>query len=98
MKKEREELKRMEKVCGQMRRMQPDAEAKTQAMEEIEGWIRRKRIRHTPSWGELALIELQYISPGFWVMQASVVMILLIWLGRTAALHEIGRASCRERV
>ncbi|WP_276951610.1 hypothetical protein [Acetatifactor muris] len=87
MKKEREELKRMEKVCGQMRRMQPDAEAKTQAMEEIEGWIRRKRIRHTPSWGELALIELQYISPGFWVMQASVVMILLIWLGRTAALH-----------
>ena len=37
MKKEREELKRMEKVCGQMRRMQPDAEAKTQAMEEIEG-------------------------------------------------------------
>ena len=87
MRKEREEFKTMGIVCGQLRQLQPDAAAKRQAMAQMEGLIRRKRIRYTPSWRELALIELQYISRSFWVMQAGVVTILLIWLGRTSALQ-----------
>ena len=87
MKREREELKAMEALWGRLRKLQPDATVKAQAMKEIEGWIERKKVRHTPSWRELAFIELQYISPGFWVMQGSVAAALVIWLERTSVLR-----------
>lgn len=69
-----------------MRRLAPGEERKESVMQEIERCIARKRIRNTPSWHELAWIELQYISPMFWIAQAGLVAALILLLEHTS-LH-----------
>lgn len=56
----------------------PDDAGRKRAMDVIRAEIAGKNIRHVPSGRELIVIELQYISPFFWLMQGILVMGLLL--------------------
>ena len=54
----------------------PGEVQRAQAMTEIRKAVRKKIIQRQPSLRELLMVELRYISPGFWVLQGSLVLLL----------------------
>ena len=66
-------------IWEQARCLSPDYDERKQAMEAIQKEIARKSIRYTPSYRELFIIELQYISPSFWLLQGIFVAGLLLF-------------------
>lgn len=82
MRRKEEELAKS--LCRQMKLLTPDVDRKERGLQELEQSIAQKRIRSTPSWYELMRIELQYISPVFWILQGVLVMVLIFLLERTS--------------
>ncbi len=62
----------------------PREEQRAQAMAEIRKAVREKTMRRQPSPRELLLVELRYISPGFWILQGSLVALLAALLEKTS--------------
>lgn len=66
-----------EKIWEQARSLSPACTDRKRAMEAIREEIAGKRLRYVPSYRELFMIELQYISPLFWMLQGILVTGLL---------------------
>lgn len=62
----------------------PGEVQRAQAMTEIRKAVRKKIIQRQPSLRELLMVELRYISPGFWVLQGSLVLLLAALLEKTS--------------
>lgn len=62
----------------------PGEAQRAQAMTEIRKAVREKTIRRQPSPRELLMVELRYISPGFWILQGSLVLLLAALLEKTS--------------
>lgn len=60
----------------------PSEARRTHSLNIIKAAAVQKKLRHTPSFGELLCTQLQYISPLFWVIQGSFVVLLIIILNR----------------
>lgn len=60
--------------------MSPNHKRKEQAMRKIRQEAEKKRFFQTPSFLEMFLVELQYISPSFWVLQGIFVAVLVLLL------------------
>lgn len=60
--------------------MSPNHRKKEQAMRKIRQEAEKKRFFQTPSCLEMFLVELQYISPSFWVLQGIFVAVLVFLL------------------
>lgn len=67
-------------VFEQAKAFGPDQNRKREALREIGRAVSKKRIRYTPSFAELLLIEFRYISPLFWAVQGIFVGVLAILL------------------
>lgn len=65
------------------RELTPDARRKREALEALEGEIKRKAICYKPSFVELFGIQLQYISPMFWVIQGVFLAAVVFLMERT---------------
>lgn len=60
--------------------MSPNHRKKEQAMRKIRQEAEKKTFFQTPSFLEMFLVELQYISPSFWVLQGIFVAVLVLLL------------------
>lgn len=67
--------------------MKPDPQKKRDSLAYIESVIEGKRIHNMPSFGELIQIQLQYISPVFWLLQGGLLLILLLFQHHMAKLE-----------
>lgn len=65
------------------RKTAPDAWRKKEAFEALEAAAKRKTICYRPSFFELFGIQLQYISPMFWVIQGAFLVAVALLLERT---------------
>ena len=68
----------------QMQTLVPEKDRKETALGTIRQAVREKTVRCTPSPMELIVIELQYISPGFWLLQGILTAALVFLLEKTA--------------
>lgn len=73
-----------EKLKHHLQTLVPEEGKKETALREIRQAVRKKTVRYTPSPMELFLIELQYISPGFWLLQGTLTAALVFLLEKTA--------------
>lgn len=78
-----------EKLAHMLQTLAPEEGRRDRALREIRQAAQRKTIRRIPSPLELAWTELQYISPGFWLLQGALTVALVILLEETA-LNEGG--------
>ncbi len=62
--------------------LKPDPPEKQITLLTIRHAIEAKRIRNTPSPGELIQIQLQYITPSFWALQGGLLLLLILLLYR----------------
>ncbi len=62
----------------------PGEAGRSQALVGIRQAVQEKTIYRHPSPRELLLVELRYISPGFWILQGSLVALLAALLEKTA--------------
>lgn len=62
----------------------PGEAGRSQALAGIRQAVQEKTIYSHPSPRELLLVELRYISPGFWILQGSLVALLAALLEKTA--------------
>ena len=62
--------------------LKPDSHKKKESLILIQNCINAKKIRNTPSPGELLWIQVQYISPVFWVCQGGLLSLLILILYR----------------
>lgn len=72
---------RILRECG--REPAPDAQRKKETFEVLEGAVKRKPICYKPSLFDLFRIQLQYISPMFWVIQGAFLAAVALMLERT---------------
>lgn len=72
---------RILRECG--REPAPDAQRKKETFEVLEAAAKRKTICYKPSFFELFGIQLQYISPMFWVIQGAFLAAVALLLERT---------------
>lgn len=70
------------KVWKEALDLKPDPGEKQIALLAIQDAIATKRIRNTPSPGELIQIQLQYITPSFWALQGGLLFLLILLLYR----------------
>ena len=68
----------------QLRTLAPEERRKEMALCEIRQAVQKKTVRCTPSLPELIWIELQYISPGFWILQGMLTAALVLLLEKTS--------------
>lgn len=73
-----------EKLKHHLQTLVPEETKKETALGEIRQAVRKKTVRCTPSPMELFLIELQYISPGFWLLQGTLTAALVFLMEKTA--------------
>ena len=62
----------------------PDRGRRERALAEIRREIAGKSVRPSPSWREIVWLELQYISPLFWVSQAVLLALFFLVLERVS--------------
>lgn len=72
--------------------LKPDRVKREKAFVLIHEAVEKKELRHTSSFGELIVIQLQYITPLLWVLQGGLVLFSALTLqrmsGRVAELNE----------
>lgn len=77
-----------EKAAG----LKPDPCKKKDSLNYIQDIIEAKKIRNTPSLVELVRIQLQYITPLFWLIQGGSLLLLMLllyqWSGRSEELTD----------
>jgi len=75
-------MNEQEKMWKTARELKPDPHKKRAAFMNIQDAIESKKIRNTPSFSELIQIQLQYISPVFWILQGGLLFFLILFLHR----------------
>lgn len=78
--------KRQEKIWERAAGMKPDPQKKKKSLACIEEVIADKKIHNIPSPAELIHIQLQYISPVFWLLQGGMLLLLLLLLYQMARM------------
>ncbi len=63
---------------AQAKTLSPAEGQKALSLEKIRADISRKKLRPSPRLWDLALIELQYITPAFWILQIVVIAAFII--------------------
>lgn len=81
-KSEMQECEKREAIWRTAQELKPDFHKKQESLKFIHDHIELKRIRNTPSFAELFEIQLQYISPVFWLLQGGLLLLLLLFLYR----------------
>ncbi|MDE6924742.1 MAG: hypothetical protein K2P59_05700 [Acetatifactor sp.] len=76
------EAYKQEKIWETASELKPDPFRKQDSLILIRSGIHEKKIRNTPFPGELLWIQVQYITPVFWVLQGGVLSLLLLLLYR----------------
>lgn len=79
---ERKQWKKKEILWEEAQTLVPSEAQRNQSLNIIRAAAAEKKLRHTPSFGELLCTQLQYISPLFWILQGSVAVLLIIILNR----------------
>ena len=77
-----QEARRDGKVWEMAAGLKPDPHKKKESLTLIQSCINTKKIRNTPSPGELLWIQVQYISPVFWACQGGLLSLLILILYR----------------
>lgn len=77
-----QKVRKDEKVWEMASGLKPDSRRKKESLILIQNCIKAKKIRNTPSPGELLWIQIQYISPAFWVCQGGLLLLLNLILYR----------------
>lgn len=72
------------KLREQLLALAPDGMRRGQDLQRIQQAVRNKTVHRIPSRRGLFLIELQYLSPAFWILQGILTAALLVVLERTA--------------
>ncbi len=67
--------------------LSPEEPGRTEAIARIGLEVREKVVHRAPPRENLLLIQLQYISPGFWLLQGAVVVMLVIWVEKTSMVR-----------
>lgn len=78
----RHTMNEQEKMWKTAQELTPDLHKKQAALTYIQAAIEAKKIRNTPSFGELMQIQLQYIPPLFWMLQGGLLFLLILFLHR----------------
>lgn len=60
--------------------LKPDLQKKQISLLTVQDAIATKKIKNTPSPGELVQIQLQYITPAFWALQGGLLFLLVLLL------------------
>lgn len=71
-----------EKIWKTASELNPDPYKKKESLVLIQNCIHSKKIRNTPALSELVWIQLQYITPVFWVLQGGLLCLLILILYR----------------
>ena len=77
-----QEVRTDEKIWQTASELKPDPHRKKESLILIQSCINAKKIRNTPSLSELVWIQLQYITPVFWVCQGGLLLLLILFLYR----------------
>lgn len=77
-----QEVRKDEKIWETASELKPDSHKKKESLVLIQNCINAKKIRNTPPPGELLWIQVQYISPVFWVCQGGLLLLLILLLYR----------------
>ena len=73
-----------ERLREQLLTLAPDGYRREQALGGIRQAVMKKTVHRRPSYLGLIVIELQYISAGFWILQGILAMALVLLLEMTA--------------
>ena len=65
----------------------PDPERKSRSMVVLRRAVSEKRLPYKPSPLDLMGIQLQYISPGFWVLQGCLLLVVVFLLWHTSSIQ-----------
>ena len=68
------------KVWEAASELKPDSHKKAESLLLIRNHINAKEVRNTPSLSELIWIQVQYITPVFWVLQGGLLILLILLL------------------
>ena len=81
--KQREE--HCEELWDKAAELTPNANRKQEALYFLQDAIREKKLRYTPSFTELMRIQLQYITPLFWIVQGGILLLMILLFYRFSA-------------
>lgn len=77
-----QEMLTQDKIWETASELKPDSHKKEASLILIRNHINAKKTRNTPSSGELIWIQMQYITPVFWVLQGGLLFLLILLLYR----------------
>lgn len=78
----KQEVQMQEKIWKTASALRPEPYKKEESLRLIQGCIQSKKIRNTPPLSELVWIQVQYITPAFWVLQGGLLLLLALLLYR----------------
>ena len=65
--------------------LDPDKSRKKESLFFLQDAVREKKLRYTPSFTELMRIQLQYITPLFWLVQGGILLFMILFFCRLSA-------------
>lgn len=83
MAKQREESR--EEIWDKAVKLTPDTDRKKESLYFLQDAVREKKLRYTPSFTELMRIQLQYITPFFWLVQGGILLFMILFFCRLSA-------------
>ena len=83
MAKQREE--NWQEIWDKAVKLTPDANRKKESLYFLQNAVREKKLRYTPSFAELMRIQLQYITPLFWLVQGGILLFMILLFYRFSA-------------
>lgn len=83
MAKQREE--NWEEFWDKAAELTPDVNRKKESLYFLQDSVREKKLRYTPSLAELMRIQLQYITPLFWLVQGGILLFMILLFYRFSA-------------
>ena len=74
-----------EKLWDKAVDLNPDINRKKESLIALQNAIREKKLRYTPPFAELMRIQLQYITPLFWIVQGGILLFMILFFYRSSA-------------
>ena len=66
-----------------------DPERKSRSMDVLRQAVSEKRLFYKPSPLNLLVVQIQYISPGFWALQGGLLLAVILLLWRTSSIQGV---------
>lgn len=87
MAKQREENwgENCEEIWDRAAELIPDANRRKESLFFLQDAVREKKLRYTPSFTELMRIQLQYITPFFWLVQGGILLFMILFFCRLSS-------------